>query len=175
MNIPAPGREGGFTHVGAQTLYTAFSMGRTYDASGPPPCPCSKCGLMHGPWQGCPAPTQSASRPSGSQSPSPAKNGAPGPGLCPPMQTGDMTIPPMPQSTVPPLCSRTWQPELPVNPTSSLLALPSSPCATCYTWAKCRSYGAVTLPQAGVYPFTIPHVLIAGLQRPYNWVVIHTM
>ena len=38
--------KGGLTQVGAQTLYTALSTGRTYDASGTPPYPCSKCGLM---------------------------------------------------------------------------------------------------------------------------------
>ena len=79
VNIPAPGRKGGFTQVGAQTLYTAYSMGRTYDASGPPPYPCSKCGLMHWSWQGCPAPSASSSAPSGSPTPPPANNGAPGP------------------------------------------------------------------------------------------------
>ena len=79
MNIPAPRWKGGFTQVGVQTLYTAFSTGRTYDASGPPPYPCSKCGLMHWPWQGCSPPSASTSGPSGSRSPSLANNGAPGP------------------------------------------------------------------------------------------------
>ena len=50
VNIPAPRRKGGFTQVGAQTLYTVFSTGRTYNASGPPPYPCSKCGLLHWSW-----------------------------------------------------------------------------------------------------------------------------
>ena len=45
-------------------------------------------------------------------------------GLCLPAQTGGMTILPLPQSGVPLSCSHTWRPELPVNPTSSLLASP---------------------------------------------------
>ena len=32
--------------IGVQTLYVAFSTGRTYDASGLPPYPCSKCGKV---------------------------------------------------------------------------------------------------------------------------------
>ena len=30
VKVPAPGRKGGFTQVGAQTLYTAYSTGKTY-------------------------------------------------------------------------------------------------------------------------------------------------
>ena len=70
VNIPAPGWKGGFTQVGAQTLFTVYSTGRTYDASGPPPYPCSKCGLMHWSWQGCPAPSASSSVPLAPQTPS---------------------------------------------------------------------------------------------------------
>ena len=49
---------GGFTQVGAQTLYTAFSTGRTYNAAGPPPYPCVRCSKMHWRWEGCPQPNQ---------------------------------------------------------------------------------------------------------------------
>ena len=50
VQVPTSVRHGGFTQVGAQTLYTTYSTGRTYDASGPPPYPCSKCGCMHWSW-----------------------------------------------------------------------------------------------------------------------------
>jgi hypothetical protein len=80
-HMPEPhfGRRGGFTQVGSQTLYTAFSTGRTYDASGPPPYPCIKCGQMHWSWQGCP--THAAPRPdppSPPQAPPPDAGGAQG-------------------------------------------------------------------------------------------------
>ena len=46
---------------------------------------------------------------------------------------------------VPPSCSHTWRPELPVNSTSLLSASPLSECATCCAWAKHRPYDAVTI------------------------------
>ena len=79
-------------------------------------------------------------------------------GLCLPAQTGDMAILPLPQFGVPLSCSHTWRPELPLNPTSSLLASPSSPCATCCVWAKYRPYGAMTSPRSGAFPSTIQNV-----------------
>ena len=42
-----PPPERAFTHVGAQTTYTAHTMDRQYDASGPPPYPCSRCHGNH--------------------------------------------------------------------------------------------------------------------------------
>ena len=64
MNIPqahtapasvasAPPRTGGFTQVGAHTIYTAHTTGRQCDASGPPPYPCSICQGNHWSWQPC--------------------------------------------------------------------------------------------------------------------------
>ena len=49
---------GGFSTVGSQSLYTAHSTGRTYDATGPPPpYPCFRCGRNHWAVGGpCPAP-----------------------------------------------------------------------------------------------------------------------
>ena len=52
---PPPPRVGGFTQVGAQTIYTAHTTGRQYDVSGPPPYPCSRCHGNHWSWQPCPA------------------------------------------------------------------------------------------------------------------------
>ena len=48
---------GGFSTMGSQSLYTAHSTGRTYDATGPPPYPCFRCGRNHWAVGGpCPAP-----------------------------------------------------------------------------------------------------------------------
>ena len=63
-------------------------------------------------------------------------------GPCLRAHTGDMTIPPLPQSGVPASCSHTWRPGLPSNSTSLLSASPSSRCATCCGWAKYRPYNA---------------------------------
>ena len=57
---------GGFSVHGEQTLYTAFSTGRAYDARGPPPYPCVRCNGMQWSFQPCPtggaaAPTVAAS------------------------------------------------------------------------------------------------------------------
>ena len=52
---PPPPLYGGFTQVGAQTIYTAHTTGRQYDASGPPPYPYSRCHGNHWSWQPCPA------------------------------------------------------------------------------------------------------------------------
>ena len=45
---------GGFSVHGDQTLYTAFSTGRTCDARGPPPYPCVRCNGMHWSFHPCP-------------------------------------------------------------------------------------------------------------------------
>ena len=48
---------GGFSTVGSQSLYTAHSTGRTYEATAPPPYPCFRCGCNHWALGGpCPAP-----------------------------------------------------------------------------------------------------------------------
>ena len=65
---------GGFSVHGDQTLCTAFSTGRTYDARGPPPYPCVRCNGMH--WSFHPCPT-------GAQQP-PQQQPAPQPGPPPP-------------------------------------------------------------------------------------------
>ena len=44
------GRHCGFSHIGAHTLYTAFSTGWTYNVSSPPLYPCSKCGQLQWSW-----------------------------------------------------------------------------------------------------------------------------
>ena len=55
---------GGFSTVGSQSLYTAHSTGRTYDATGPPPYPCFRCGRNHWAVGGpCPAPPAQAPPP----------------------------------------------------------------------------------------------------------------
>ena len=76
LPVPTPTRRGGFTQIGSQTLYTAYSTGRTYDASGPPPYPCSRCSKMHWSWQGCPPPNPSPAAPPGAQPAAPTSPGS---------------------------------------------------------------------------------------------------
>ena len=53
-SVPNPTRPGGgLSMVGAQTLYVAASIGRTYNASRPPPYPCVRCRELHWHWQPC--------------------------------------------------------------------------------------------------------------------------
>ena len=52
---PPPPRTRGLTQLGAETIYTAHTTGRQYDASGPPPYPCSRCHSNQSSWQPCQA------------------------------------------------------------------------------------------------------------------------
>ena len=66
---------GGFSVHGDQTLYTAFSTGRTYDARAPPPYPCVRCNGMHWSFHPCPSraqqPTQQQQAPQAGPPPPP--------------------------------------------------------------------------------------------------------